>query len=64
MGNLSFNRHWMIFLELVINEKDIAETFWVVKKMKEASVTEFVEAGMPKNVAETIYTYLADKKTL
>ena len=26
--------------------------------MKEASVTEFVEAGMPKNVAETIYTYL------
>ncbi|WP_411267015.1 hypothetical protein [Bacillus paranthracis] len=38
--------------------------FGSLKKMKEASVTEFVEAGMPKNVAETIYSYLADKKTL
>ena len=63
-GNLSFNQHWMIFLELEINEKDIVKTFRIAKKMKEASVTEFVEAGMPKNVAETIYTYLADKKTL
>lgn len=54
----------MIFLELEINEKDIVKTFRIAKKMKEASVTEFVEAGMPKNVAETIYSYLADKKTL
>ena len=44
--------------------KDIVKTFRIAKKMKEASVTEFVEAGMPKNVAETIYSYLADKKTL
>lgn len=32
--------------------------------MKEASVTEFVEVVCRKNVAETIYSYLADKKTL
>jgi len=38
--------------------------FGSLKKMKEASIAEFVEAGMPKNVAETIYTYLTDKKTL
>ena len=50
--------------ELEINEKDIVKTFRIAKKMKEASVTEFVEAGMPKNVAETIYSYLVDKKTL
>ncbi|KXY19083.1 excinuclease ABC subunit C [Bacillus sp. FSL K6-0067] len=44
--------------------KILLKHFGSLKKMKEASVTEFVEAGMPKNVAETIYTYLADKKTL
>ncbi|HDR8182180.1 TPA: excinuclease ABC subunit C [Bacillus thuringiensis] len=45
-------------------KKVLLKHFGSLKKMKEASVTEFVEAGMPKNVAETIYTYLADKKTL
>ncbi|ASI79821.1 excinuclease ABC subunit C [Bacillus pacificus] len=45
-------------------KKILLKHFGSLKKMKEASVTEFVEAGMPKNVAETIYTYLADKKTL
>ncbi|MGF9766209.1 excinuclease ABC subunit C [Bacillus albus] len=45
-------------------KKILLKHFGSLKKMKEASVTEFVEAGMPKNVAETIYTYLVDKKTL
>ncbi|PFN27246.1 excinuclease ABC subunit C [Bacillus cereus] len=45
-------------------KKVLLKHFGSLKKMKEASVTEFVEAGMPKNVAETIYTYLTDKKTL
>ncbi|ALQ70076.1 excinuclease ABC subunit C [Bacillus thuringiensis] len=45
-------------------KKILLKHFGSLKKMKEASVGEFVEAGMPKNVAETIYTYLADKKTL
>lgn len=45
-------------------KKILLKHFGSLKKMKEASVTEFVEVGMPKNVAETIYTYLADKKTL
>ncbi|MEI5925137.1 excinuclease ABC subunit C [Bacillus sp. TD10] len=45
-------------------KKILLKHFGSLKKMKEASVTEFVEAGMPKNVAETIYTYLANKKTL
>lgn len=45
-------------------KKVLLKHFGSLKKMKEASVGEFVEAGMPKNVAETIYTYLADKKTL
>ena len=45
-------------------KKILLKHFGSLKKMKEASVTEFVEAGMPKNVAETIYTYLTDKKTL
>ncbi|WP_144612323.1 excinuclease ABC subunit C [Bacillus cereus] len=45
-------------------KKVLLKHFGSLKKMKEASVAEFVEAGMPKNVAETIYTYLADKKTL
>ncbi|WP_144511420.1 excinuclease ABC subunit C [Bacillus thuringiensis] len=45
-------------------KKILLKHFGSLKKMKEAFVTEFVEAGMPKNVAETIYTYLADKKTL
>lgn len=45
-------------------KKVLLKHFGSLKKMKEASVSEFVEAGMPKNVAETIYTYLADKKTL
>ncbi len=45
-------------------KKILLKHFGSLKKMKEASVTEFVEAGIPKNVAETIYTYLADKKTL
>lgn len=45
-------------------KKILLKHFGSLKKMKEASVTEFVEAGMPKNVAETIYSYLADKKTL
>ncbi|PGD57623.1 excinuclease ABC subunit C [Bacillus wiedmannii] len=45
-------------------KKVLLKHFGSLKKMKEASLAEFVEAGMPKNVAETIYTYLADKKTL
>ncbi|KLA24568.1 MULTISPECIES: excinuclease ABC subunit C [Bacillus cereus group] len=45
-------------------KKILLKHFGSLKKMKEASLAEFVEAGMPKNVAETIYTYLADKKTL
>ncbi|MED0947739.1 excinuclease ABC subunit C [Bacillus cereus] len=45
-------------------KKVLLKHFGSLKKMKEASVAEFVEAGMPKNVAETIYTYLVDKKTL
>ncbi|WP_163248403.1 excinuclease ABC subunit C [Bacillus paranthracis] len=45
-------------------KKILLKHFGSLKKMKEASVTEFVEAGMPKNVAETIYSYLSDKKTL
>ncbi|MED1555454.1 excinuclease ABC subunit C [Bacillus paramycoides] len=45
-------------------KKVLLKHFGSLKKMKEASVGEFVEAGMPKNVAETIYTYLTDKKTL
>ncbi|WP_144660580.1 excinuclease ABC subunit C [Bacillus tropicus] len=45
-------------------KKVLLKHFGSLKKMKEASIEEFVEAGMPKNVAETIYTYLADKKTL
>ncbi|HFK1428959.1 MULTISPECIES: excinuclease ABC subunit C [Bacillus cereus group] len=45
-------------------KKILLKHFGSLKKMKEASVTEFVEVGMPKNVAETIYSYLADKKTL
>ncbi|WP_434608515.1 excinuclease ABC subunit C [Bacillus paranthracis] len=45
-------------------KKILLKHFGSLKRMKEASVTEFVEAGMPKNVAETIYSYLADKKTL
>ncbi|GAB6428793.1 MULTISPECIES: excinuclease ABC subunit UvrC [Bacillus] len=45
-------------------KKVLLKHFGSLKKMKEASVAEFVEAGMPKNVAETIYAYLADKKTL
>ncbi|MGG3972093.1 excinuclease ABC subunit C [Bacillus paranthracis] len=45
-------------------KKILLKHFGSLKKMKEASVTEFVEAGMPKNVAEMIYSYLADKKTL
>ncbi|KXY12597.1 excinuclease ABC subunit C [Bacillus paranthracis] len=45
-------------------KKILLKHFGSLKKMKEASVTEFVEAGMPKNVAETIYSYLADEKTL
>lgn len=45
-------------------KKVLLKHFGSLKKMKEASVTEFVEAGMPQNVAETIYSYLTDKKTL
>ncbi|MGY1464210.1 excinuclease ABC subunit C [Bacillus toyonensis] len=45
-------------------KKVLLKHFGSLKKMKEASVAEFVEAGMPKNVAETIYTYLTDKKSL
>ncbi|WP_144507484.1 excinuclease ABC subunit C [Bacillus mycoides] len=45
-------------------KKVLLKHFGSLKKMKEASISEFVEAGMPKNVAETIYTYLTDKKTL
>ncbi|PEW92640.1 excinuclease ABC subunit C [Bacillus cereus] len=45
-------------------KKILLKHFGSLKKMKEASIAEFVEAGMPKNVAETIYTYLTDKKTL
>ncbi|HDR3885740.1 TPA: excinuclease ABC subunit C [Bacillus cereus] len=45
-------------------KKVLLKHFGSLKKMKEASVSEFVEAGMPKNVAETIYTYLTGKKTL
>ncbi|AXO95148.1 excinuclease ABC subunit UvrC [Bacillus anthracis] len=45
-------------------KKVLLKHFGSLKKMKEASLEEFVEAGMPKNVAETIYTYLTDKKTL
>ncbi|HFK1402930.1 excinuclease ABC subunit C [Bacillus cereus] len=45
-------------------KKILLKHFGSLKKMKEASIEEFVEAGMPKNVAETIYTYLTDKKTL
>ncbi|MBJ8050935.1 excinuclease ABC subunit C [Bacillus cereus] len=45
-------------------KKVLLKHFGSLKKMKEASLSEFVEAGMPKNVAETIYTYLTDKKTL
>ncbi|EOP13708.1 MULTISPECIES: excinuclease ABC subunit C [unclassified Bacillus (in: firmicutes)] len=45
-------------------KKVLLKHFGSLKKMKEASVAEFVEAGMPKNVAEIIYTYLTDKKTL
>ncbi|WHT94249.1 excinuclease ABC subunit C [Bacillus cereus] len=45
-------------------KKVLLKHFGSLKKMKEASIEEFVEAGMPKNVAETIYTYLTDKKTL
>ncbi|MGE7886097.1 excinuclease ABC subunit C [Bacillus cereus] len=45
-------------------KKVLLKHFGSLKKMKEASVAEFVEAGMPKNIAETIYTYLTDKKTL
>ncbi|EEL68774.1 MULTISPECIES: excinuclease ABC subunit C [Bacillus] len=45
-------------------KKVLLKHFGSLKKMKEASIAEFVEAGMPKNVAEMIYTYLTDKKTL
>ncbi|MES5928827.1 excinuclease ABC subunit C [Bacillus cereus group sp. MG9] len=45
-------------------KKVLLKHFGSLKKMKEASISEFVEAGMPKNVAEMIYTYLTDKKTL
>lgn len=45
-------------------KKVLLKHFGSLKKMKEASIAEFVEVGMPKNVAETIYTYLTDKKTL
>ncbi|MCU5469020.1 excinuclease ABC subunit C [Bacillus paranthracis] len=45
-------------------KKVLLKHFGSLKKMKEASIEEFVEAGMRKNVAETIYSYLADKKTL
>ncbi|MEB9908437.1 excinuclease ABC subunit C [Bacillus anthracis] len=45
-------------------KKILLKHFGSLKKMKEASIEEFVEAGMPKNVAETIYNYLTDKKTL
>ncbi len=45
-------------------KKVLLKHFGSLKKMKKASVAEFVEAGMPKNVAETIYTYLTNKKTL
>ncbi|QWG35464.1 excinuclease ABC subunit C [Bacillus mycoides] len=45
-------------------KKVLLKHFGSLKKMKEASVSEFVEVGMPKNVAETIYTYLTGKKTL
>lgn len=45
-------------------KKVLLKHFGSLKKMKEASVAEFVEAGMPKNIAETIYTYLTDKKML
>ncbi len=45
-------------------KKVLLKHFGSLKKMKEASIEEFVEAGMPKNVAETIYSYLADKKAL
>ncbi|MGE6595414.1 excinuclease ABC subunit C [Bacillus proteolyticus] len=45
-------------------KKVLLKHFGSLKKMKEASIAEFVEAGMPKNVAEAIYTYLTDKKTL
>jgi len=45
-------------------KKVLLKHFGSLKKMKEATVTEFVEAGMPQNVAETIYSYLANKKTL
>ena len=45
-------------------KKVLLKHFGSLKKMKEASVPEFVEAGMPQNVAETIYSYLTNKKTL
>ncbi|WP_241138652.1 excinuclease ABC subunit C [Bacillus mycoides] len=45
-------------------KKVLLKHFGSLKKMKEASIAEIVEAGMPKNVAEMIYTYLTDKKTL
>ena len=31
-GNLSFNQHWMIFTESVINGKGIVKTFWFIKE--------------------------------
>ena len=43
-------------------KKVLLKHFGSLKKMKEASIEEFVEAGMPKNVAETIYSYLADRR--
>ncbi|WP_459499219.1 excinuclease ABC subunit UvrC [Bacillus sp. C1] len=45
-------------------KKVLLKHFGSLKKMKEASAADFVEAGMPQNVAETIYSYLVDKKSL
>ncbi|AWC34089.1 excinuclease ABC subunit UvrC [Bacillus cytotoxicus] len=45
-------------------KKVLLKHFGSLKKMKEASVGEFVEAGIPQHVAETIYSYLTNNKTL
>lgn len=42
-------------------KKALLKHFGSVKKMKEATVEQFVEAGMPQTVAETIQSYFAKK---
>ncbi|WP_409306055.1 excinuclease ABC subunit UvrC [Peribacillus sp. SCS-155] len=40
--------------------KQLMKHFGSIKKMKEASIQEFIEAGMPKGVAEQLYTKLQE----